>query len=83
MKKFEVGKKYEMIFITSDRVVIYEVLKRTEKTITIRALHNGEVKTCRILGGFSERWNSETVKPLGSYSMCPILSSADILEGAC
>jgi hypothetical protein len=51
-----------------------EVLKRTEKTVTIRK-SGDRVKTCRI----SDYDGAEMIKPWGSYSMCPIIR-ADRLE---
>lgn len=68
--KFEAGKRYNMTFIgDSELHVCYEVTKRTEKTITVT--DGREVKTCRV----NTYEGAEFVKPMGSYSMLPILSA--------
>jgi hypothetical protein len=46
-------------------------------------MSNGKTKTdiitCRINKGLSEFSGAESVKPLGSYSMCPILSADKLM----
>ncbi len=71
MKKFEVGKKYEMHSICDwDCVWVYTVTARTAATITIT---DGEkVQKCRISKVYSDA-DGEAVLPLGNYSMCPVL----------
>lgn len=72
MKKFEIGKTYSMHSLCDwDCIWTYTVTARTAQTIT---LTDGE-KTikCRICKQVSE-WNgTETVHPLGRYSMAPSL----------
>jgi len=77
MTKFEAGKRYNLTFIgDSELHVCYEVTKRTDKTVTIT--DGTETKTCRpyIYEGV------EKVKPMGSYSMAPILSADRIIDRA-
>ena len=71
MKKFEVGKKYEMHSICDcDCIWTYTVTARTAQTITIT---DGEkVKKCRISKIYSDE-EGEAVLPLGNCSMCPVL----------
>lgn len=74
MKKFEIGKNYSMRSICDhDCVWTYTVVARTESTVTIT--DGKETKTCRINKKYSEYRNTESVFPLGRYSMCPILSA--------
>ena len=73
MKKFEVGKIYECHSIGNwDCVWSYTVTARTAQMVTLLS-DMGEVKKCRIIKGLSEINNTESVYPLGKYSMCPIL----------
>lgn len=70
MKKFEVGKSYNMRSACDHNCVwAYTVIARTNSTITIT--DGKETKTCRVVKGLSEV--RETIKPLGNYSMCPLL----------
>lgn len=71
MNKFEVGKTYSMRSPCDHNCIwSYEVTKRTDKTITIKA-RDGEIKNCRV-----KAWSyGETCKPIGSFSMCPVLSA--------
>lgn len=74
MKKFEVGKSYSVRSICNrDCIWTYTVTARTAATITIT--DGKEVKKCRINKKISEYRGSESVYPLGNYSMCPILSA--------
>jgi len=74
MKKFEVGKEYSMRSICNhDCVWTYTVTARTSQTITIT--DGKEVKKCRVSKKTSEYRNSETIFPLGQYSMAPMLSA--------
>lgn len=72
MTKFEIGKNYSMRSIGNhDCVWTFEVIDRTAQTITIT--DGKEVKKCRVNKKVSE-WNgTETIYPLGRYSMCPVL----------
>jgi hypothetical protein len=86
IKKFKVGNQYSMRSACNHECVwTYKVLSRTDCTVTLaQVMSNGKTKTdiitCRINKGLSEFSGAESVKPLGSYSMCQILS-ADKLIG--
>lgn len=87
MKTFEVGKTYFMRSICDyDCIWRYKVVKRTKATITIQEVdcdnhpYEGSEKVCRIWRGFAA--NYEAVRPLGSYSMAPILTAEKIYKGA-
>ena len=80
MKKFEVGKRYSM-FSPCDQGCIweYEVIKRTAKMITLlpieddRILPENREKIKRVKILTDDYSDEEWARPLGSYSMCPIL----------
>mgnify|MGYP007122042277 CR=1 FL=1 len=73
MKKFETGKSYSMRSACDHECIwTYKVKARTESTITL-ADENGKETKCRIIKGISEMDNRETVRPLGNYSMAPLL----------
>ena len=79
MKKFQVGKRYWM-FSPCDQSCTweYEVIKRTEKMITLKPIepewmreeNREKVRRVKIL---TDNSDEEWARPLGSYSMCPIL----------
>lgn len=72
MKKFEIGNTYSAISICdSDCVWTYKVIARTESTITVT--DGKETKKLRIIKNLSAYDNREVVRPLGNYSMCPLL----------
>ena len=72
MKKFEIGKEYNMRSACDHNCIwTYTVTDRTAQTITIT--DGKETKKCRISKKVSEWDNRETVYPLGKYSMCPAL----------
>ena len=74
MRKFETGKNYTTRSIGDhDCVWSYTVTERPAQTVT---LSDGK-KTikCKIVKQLSEYRNAETVRPLGNYSMCPLLSA--------
>lgn len=74
MKQFEVGKRYSMTSVCDHNCVwTYTVISRTASTITIT--DGRETMTRRIVKGLSEYRGAETVRPLGNYSMCPLLSA--------
>ena len=78
IKQFKVGKQYSMRSACDHECVwIYKVLSRTKCTITIASTGKTktDIMTCRINKGLSQFCGSESVKPLGSYSMSPILSA--------
>lgn len=71
MTKFEMGKKYYCYSpYNSDRPYEFEVVKRTEKTVTIKN-SDGEIKRRKI----DTRGEEEIVYPDGKYSMCLVLGS--------
>ena len=74
MKKFEIGKAYSMRSACDHNCVwTYTVTDRTEQTVTIT---DGKItKKCRIVKNLSEWRGAETVRPLGNYSMCPLLTA--------
>ena len=74
MKRFEVGKVYEMRSACDhDCVWVYEVAERTASTVTLVNPVTSEIKKCRIAKDISEQDGREAVRPLGKYSMSPIL----------
>jgi hypothetical protein len=77
MTTFKIGATYSMRSVCDHNCVwTYTVVKRTASTVTIT--DGKEVKTCRINKKYSEYRNSETIFPLGQYSMCPTLSADKI-----
>lgn len=73
MKKFEEGKRYEMRSICDHNCVwSYTVKARTAAMVTLLDENGKEIK-CRINKQISELNNTETVYPLGRYSMAPAL----------
>lgn len=74
MKKFEIGETYSMRSICDHNCVwSYTVTARTAQTVTIS--DGKEVKRCRISKMYSEYRNTETIFPLGQYSMAPMFSA--------
>lgn len=68
---FVEGKTYKTrSIVDSDHWVTLEVVSRTAKTI--KAKVGNKLKTLRISPGWD---GAETVKPWGSYSMCPVISA--------
>ena len=73
MTKFETGKTYTMRSACDHECVwAYTVTARTAATITL-ADEAGKIIKCRIAKAISEMDNRECVRPLGAYSMAPIL----------
>lgn len=73
MTKFETGKTYTMRSACDHECVwAYTVTARTAATITL-ADEAGKIIKCRINKAISEMDNRECVRPLGAYSMAPIL----------
>jgi len=69
MKTFETGKTYQTRSLCDyDCIISITVQKRTAKTITTSEGKRFRVKPCPVHG-------NETVKPWGSYSMCPVISA--------
>lgn len=78
MTQFEVGKSYFMRAVGDHECVwTYTVTKRTASTVT---LDDGkETILCKINKKVSE-WNkTESVFPLGRYSMAPILRAENVM----
>lgn len=72
MKRFEIGKRYSVRSICDhDCVWSYEVIARTEATVTIKDVDDNSVKRCRVI--ISKLDGNEFIRPLGKYSMCPVL----------
>lgn len=77
MKQFETGKTYFCRSIGDyDCIYRMEVISRTVKTLKVKMEGYAETKTLRpsVYDGF------EQVKPLGTYSMCPIISAEKMVQ---
>lgn len=73
MKKFEVGKRYYTRSICDHNCIWrYEVIARTEKTVTLKDEYR-QIRKFRI--SVIPNPETESCKPLGTYSMCPILTA--------
>lgn len=73
MTRFEVGKRYECHSICDWNCVwAYEVTARTASTIILKD-QDGKVIKRKVIKGLSEINGTESLYPLGKYSMCPIL----------
>lgn len=78
--KFKIGKRYGMNSACDhDCWWYYTVIERTACTITLKS-DRGEIKKCRINKRDTEFFKAEAVRPLGSYSMCPILTAEKIIN---
>ena len=81
VKQFEVGKIYGMnSACDSECWWYYRVESRTEKTVILRQIHSDgtpyeEVKKFRFNAKDTEFFKAEACRPLGTYSMCPILTA--------
>jgi hypothetical protein len=85
MKRFEVGKRY-WAFSPCDQSCTweYEVIKRTDKMITLLPIEDDRIpaesreriKRVKILTDDAEE---EWARPLGKYSMCPMLRAGRTL----
>lgn len=72
MRKFEIGKQYNMSSACDHECVwSYTVVDRTAATITIT--DGDKTQKCRVSKQVSEWNDAETIYPLGKYSMCPSL----------
>lgn len=72
LRTFQVGQRYGLTFIGDSNLhVIYEVLHRTNKFITVT---DGR-ETVRV--GVRIHWGEEIANPMGRYSMAPILGAND------
>ena len=80
VKQFEVGKRYQMRSACDhDCVWTYEVVARNIKTIYIQQIKStGErckVQYFRVIKSLTEYRQAESIRPLGNYSMAPVLSA--------
>lgn len=80
IKKFKVGKVYQMRSVCDhDCVWMYKVISRTECTVVLRQMKDGkpygDEARMRIKKQMTEHRGAESVMPLGTYSMAPILSA--------
>jgi hypothetical protein len=72
MNTFKAGKQYTCKSICdSDCVFLMVVVSRTDKTIKV--LLDGEIKQKSLR--ITVINDQETVKPLGNYSMCPVMKA--------
>ncbi len=83
--KFEVGKTYIAVSpCNTDARWKLKVVSRTEKTITLtgRFLTGEQTKRLRISVAPAVHYGmfEETCKPLGNYSLCPILRATATTE---
>ena len=78
MTKFEAGKTYFMRAIGDHECVWkYTVTKRTASTVT---LDNGKETILSKINKKVNEWNNtESVFPLGRYSMAPILRAENVM----
>lgn len=79
--KFKVGKKYSMrSACNQDCVWTYKVISRTDGTVVLQQLNKDGKPTAdkvrfRINKKLTEYLGAECVKPLGTYSMAPMLKA--------
>jgi hypothetical protein len=71
MSQFKVGKTYQVRSICDwDCVFSFKVKSRSAKFIEIEDVHGHPKRVCvKSVGGI------EKAKPLGTYSMCPVISA--------
>lgn len=73
INQFEIGKQYSMRSVCDhDCIWTYTVVARTACTVTLKSTR-GEQMVCRISKKLTSYANAETVLPLGSFSMAPML----------
>lgn len=87
MRTFETGKTYYMRSVCDYNCVWrYKVVKRTKATMTIVEVdcdnhpYVGSEKVVRLLKGYYN--DREVARPLGSYSMSPLLTAEHIYTDA-
>ncbi len=72
MTKFEVGRRYYCRLVTDyDTVLVYRVVKRTERFITVERADESEPEPKRL--GVRTFEGVEVCNPWGRYSMAPVL----------
>ena len=75
MKQFQTGKDYSCRSVCDhDCIFTVTVLKRTAKTVTVDVHGRRDLKNKRL--GIRVWDNAESINPLGSYSMAPIIRAA-------
>lgn len=75
--EFKVGKTYATSSICDHNCIFsYTIIKRTEKTVTIRDKFGSE-KRCKIHR--DDYRPIEYIYPQGIYSMCPVLDAGDLV----
>ena len=80
-KKFIVGNTYKHNFISDSSCwVFYVVVRRTAKTIWIEQTVGGEVRGRTSSFRIFDFDGFEAIRPEGSYSMAPIMSSEKIVQ---
>ena len=80
MNRFQIGHKYYMRSACDYNCIwVYEVTARTEKTVKLVPASDYDQDktpfTCRIGIGRIAGREAEAVRPLGRYSMAPVLSA--------
>ncbi|ACT65581.1 predicted protein [Cyanophage PSS2] len=76
-KAFEVGKTYEMSWVTSSSKNACKVLKRTKCFVTLDVERHG-ISRCKIHNYSMD--DAEFALPLGNYSMAPCVGADDEIE---
>ncbi len=81
IKRFEVGKTYATSSICdSNCIIAVKILRRTASTVTVEMvrgdLDGDKVRTFRIDQKKAEHFGEESIKPWGSFSMCPIIDAS-------
>ena len=72
-KRFEIGKTYFMRSVcNSECVWTYKVINRTNSTVTLKD-ECDKITRCRINQKEADYFKCENVRPLGTYSMSPVL----------
>ena len=81
-KTFEVGKTYEMSWVTSSSKNACKVLKRTKCFVTLDVERWG-ISRCKIYSYEPlnpQQGDAEFALPLGNYSMAPCVGADDEIE---
>ena len=76
MRTFETGKAYSCSSVCDHNCVwTFEVVKRTDKTITLRLVPGPIGKGLTTSHRVTSYNDAELIYPLGKYSMAPILTA--------
>jgi hypothetical protein len=81
IKRFEVGKTYATSSICdSNCIIAVKVLRRTAATVTVEMVRGNlggeKVRTFKINQKKAEYFGKESIKPWGSFFMCPIIDAS-------